>query len=363
MRRIITDYLELSKARLCAMVLITTAVGYVLAGPTAPLGWPLVWTLLGTALTAFGANALNQLLEKKRDAQMERTRLRPIPTGRISERAAFVFGIGAALTGALILALLVGRLPAALACGTFLVYVLVYTPLKPVTSLNTVVGAITGAVPPLIGWAAATGQLDLGAALLGALLFVWQVPHFFALAWLYRADYARGGFRRLPVLDPTGHLTFRVLLMFAFLLLPLGLVIFLAGVAGRWFALGSLALGLWWVAFGANLLRSGSDRDARRVFLASLIYLPAMLGLMVADSRPHPRRGAADIFPVAAAYADTDTPAFVNDPEPVDDGVDDGANDVFDDGVDDAANDVVDDVVNDRFGEDSLPPDDCGAVP
>ena len=351
MRRLITDYLELSKARLCAMVLITTAVGYVLARPAAPLGWSLVWTLLGTALTAFGANALNQLLEKKRDAQMERTRLRPIPTGRISERAAFVFGIGAALTGTLILALLVGRLPAALACGTFLVYVLVYTPLKPVTSLNTVVGAVTGAVPPLIGWAAATGQLDLGAALLGALLFIWQVPHFFALAWLYRADYARGGFRMLPVLDPTGHLTFRVLLMFAFLLLPLGLVIFLAGIAGRWFAVGSLVLGFWWAAFGVNLLHSGSDRDARRVFLASLIYLPAMLGLMVADSRPHPRRGVADIFPVAAAYADTGTPAFVNDPEPVDDA------------VNDAVSDAVGDAVSDRFGEDSLPPDDCGAVP
>jgi hypothetical protein len=143
------------------------------------------------------------------------------------------------------------------------------------------------------------------------------------------------------------------------LLLPLGLVIFLAGVAGRWFALGSLVLGFWWAAFGVNLLHSGADRDARRVFLASLIYLPAMLGLMVADSRPHPRRGAADIFPVAAAYADTDTPAFVNDPEPVDDGVDDEVDDAANDVVDD----VVDDVVNDRFGEDSLPPDDCRAAP
>ena len=339
MHRIIADYLELSKARLCVMVLITTAVGYLMARPGGPLGWPLVWTLLGTALTAFGANALNQLLEKERDAKMERTRLRPLPAGRISEGAAFVFGIGAALTGTLILAVLVGRLPAALACGTFLIYVLVYTPLKPVSSLNTVVGAITGAVPPLIGWAAATGQLGLGAGLLGALLFVWQVPHFFALAWLYRADYARGGFCMLPLLDPAGHLTFRVLLMFAFLLLPLGLVIFLAGVAGRWFALGSLALGMWWVAFGVNLLRSGSDRDARRVFLASLIYLPAMLGLMVADSRPHPRRGAVDIFPVTAAYAGTGAPAFVNDTE------------------------SVDDAVGDRFGDDSLPSDDCGAAP
>ena len=339
MRRLISDYFELSKARLCAMVLVTTAAGYVLARPGAPLGWSLVWTLLGTALTAFGANALNQLLEKERDAKMERTRLRPLPAGRISERAALVFGLGAALTGTLILALLVGRLPAVLACATFLIYVLVYTPLKPVTSLNTIVGAITGAVPPLIGWAAATGQLDLGAGLLGALLFVWQVPHFFALAWLYRADYARGGFCMLPVLDPAGHLTFRVLLVFAFLLVPLGLVIFLAGVAGPWFALGSLALGLWWVAFGVNLLRSGSDRDARRVFLASLIYLPAMLGLMLADSRPLPRRGAVDIFPVTAAYAATEMPVKVADAE------------------------SVADAVGHQFGEDSLRPDDCGAAP
>jgi protoheme IX farnesyltransferase len=308
MPKVVADYLELAKARLCMMVLITTTVGYVVARPAAPLGWPLVWTLLGTALTAFGANALNQLLEKERDAKMERTRLRPLPDGRIGDRAALLFGLGSALAGVGVLAWLVGWLPAALAVGTILLYVLVYTPLKPVSSLNTVVGAVTGAVPPMIGWAAATGRLDTGAYLLGALLFIWQFPHFFALSWLYRADYARGGFCMLPLLDPQGQLTFRVLVAFTFLLLPLGLVIFSSGVAGPWFAVGSLALGLWWLAFGAALLRSGTDRAARRVFLASLVYLPALLGLMVVDRGPAARGGTAQVFAVAAAEASPETP-------------------------------------------------------
>jgi protoheme IX farnesyltransferase len=197
-------------------------------------------------------------------------------------------------------------LPAALALGTVLIYVFVYTPLKPRSSLNTVVGAVTGAVPPLIGWSAASGQLDLGAWLLGALLFLWQVPHFFALAWLYRKDYARGGFRMLPVIDPTGHLTFRVLVVFAALLLPLGLVLVLAGVAGPWFALGSLTLGVGWVAVSVRLLRSGSDRDARRAFLASLVYLPLALVLMVADTHTLVPANSERFVPIGAAYAAAD---------------------------------------------------------
>lgn len=305
MRRIAADYLELAKARLCAMVLITTTVGYLVAQPAVLPDWRLWWTLVGTAMTAFGANALNQLLEKDRDARMERTRRRPLPDGRIGDRAALHFGLATTLIGTAVLDLLVGRLPAVLAGGTVLLYVLVYTPLKPISSLNTVVGAIAGAVPPLIGWAAAAGRLDAGAYLLGAVLFIWQFPHFFALAWLYRADYARGGFCMLPLLDQAGQLTFRVLLAFTFLLLPLGLVIFFAGVAGRWFAVGSLALSLWWLAYGVGLLRRGSDRDAKRVFLASLVYLPLLLGLLVADRGPREYGGAAEVFAAAKAPAAT----------------------------------------------------------
>jgi protoheme IX farnesyltransferase len=270
--------------------------------------------LVGTALTALGANALNQLLERERDRRMERTKRRPLPAGRITARQAFGFGVAAALAGTAVLAVGVGGLPAALAFGTVVVYVLIYTPLKTMSSLNTVVGAVTGAIPPLIGWSAAAGRLELGAWLLGALLFVWQVPHFFALAWLYRVDYARAGFRMLPVLDPSGHLTFRVLIVFALLLLPLGLVMVLAGVAGPWFALGSMILGGVWVTVGARLLRSGSDRDARRTFVASLLYLPLALALMVTDTRLVAPRSVDDFVPVTAVYAASDN-AAVSSPD------------------------------------------------
>jgi len=279
------DLLLLSKARLCSMVLITTMVGYLLAVPT--VDWVvLLATMVGTTLTAFGANALNQYREREVDARMERTRLRPLPDGRLTAEVALIYGVAVSLLGTFILLAWSGPLPAALAALTILLYVLVYTPLKLVSTLNTLVGAICGAIPPLIGWAAATGGLETGGWLLFALLFVWQMPHFLALAWMYRKDYERGGFCMLPVVDPTGRITFPVTVFFAILHLPLGLMVTLSGVAGPWFALGSLALGFWWTWLGLRLYRSHSDRDARRVFLASLAYLPLALLLMLADRGP-----------------------------------------------------------------------------
>jgi len=281
----VRDFLDLSKARLCGMVVVTTLVGYLLAVPR--LDWPqLAATVVGTLLTAFGANALNQYRERVIDARMERTRGRPLPAGRLSADVALVYGVAVSLLGASMLLAWSGWLPAALAVATILLYVLVYTPLKRVSTLNTFVGAVCGAIPPLIGWSAATGGLATGAWLLFALLFVWQMPHFLALAWMYREDYARGGLRMLPVVDPAGRITFPVTVVFAALHLPLGLLVTLSGVAGAWFALGSLVLGLWWFALGLRLYRSHSDRDARRVFLASLAYLPLALVLMVADRGP-----------------------------------------------------------------------------
>ncbi len=281
----VRDLLQLSKARLSGMVVITTLVGYLLAVPQ--LDWPqLIATVLGTTLTAFGANALNQYRERGIDARMERTRERPLPAGRLGADVALVYGVAVSLVGTFVLLAWSGVLPAALAAGTILLYVLVYTPLKRVSTLNTLVGAVCGAIPPLIGWAAATGGLATGGWLLFALLFVWQMPHFLALAWMYREDYARGGLRMLPVVDPDGRITFPVTVVFAALHLPLGLLVTLTGVAGPWFALGSLLLGMWWLFLGLRLYRSHSDRDARRVFLASLAYLPLVLAMMVADRGP-----------------------------------------------------------------------------
>ncbi len=283
------DLQELSKARLSSMVVITSLVGYLLGA--AVLDWIVLGaTLAGTAMTAFGANALNQYRERDTDALMQRTRQRPLPAGRLAPATALLYGVGIAILGTFVLLAFSGPLPAAIAASTVLLYVLVYTPLKRRSTVNTLVGAVCGALPPLIGWSAATGGLELGGWLLFSLLFVWQMPHFLALAWLYRDDYARGGLRMLPVSDPDGRLTFPVTVVFALMHVPLGLMVTLAGIAGPWFALGSVALGLGWVALGLRLYRSHSDRDARRMFLASLVYLPVALLLMVADrgpARPH----------------------------------------------------------------------------
>jgi protoheme IX farnesyltransferase len=281
----VRDLLILSKARLCMMVVITTLVGFLLAAPE--VRWTvLLATLVGTTLTAFGANALNQFRERDVDRLMERTRLRPLPDGRLSPLVALTYGVAVSMLGTVVLLAYAGWLAALLAAVTILLYVLVYTPLKRVSTTNTLVGAVCGALPPLIGWAAASGGLSDGAWLLFALLFVWQMPHFLALAWMYRDDYARGHMRMLPVVDPTGRLTFPVTVLFAALHVPLGLLVTLSGLAGPWFAVGSLLLGLWWFALGLKLYRSHSDRDARRVFLASLAYLPLALSLMVADRGP-----------------------------------------------------------------------------
>jgi protoheme IX farnesyltransferase len=296
-------YLELAKARLCALVLVTTTVGFILASSTT-LNWPLLLaTLLGTAAAAFGANAFNQYLEADRDARMRRTAGRPLPTGRLTPWQARTFALTMTITGPVLLALLAKPLAAVLALLTALIYVLGYTPLKVRTPLNTLVGAVVGAIPPMIGWAAATGRLDFGAWLLGAILFFWQIPHFLALAWLYREDYARGGFRMLPVVDHDGGLTGRIVVLYSLILLPLGLSITLAGLAGLWYAAGAALLGLGLLAAGVRLYRQRQAADARRVFLASVIYLPLLPGLMVADRRAPAAAPAPAAPPTVAVLA------------------------------------------------------------
>jgi len=310
-RHLIGLYLELSKARLSALVLLTTAVGFVMATPTVMPGsssidWlRLLLTIAGTALAAGGANALNQLLEMRRDGLMHRTRRRPLPSGAMSPTHALLFALAASYSGLGILGLTVSLEAAGLALATILIYVLLYTPLKTRSTLNTLVGAVCGAIPPMIGWVAASGNLDRGAWILGGLLFVWQIPHFFALAWMYRDDYARGGYKMLPGLDPTGRLTGQVAVITSLGLLPLGLAVTLRGLAGPIFAVGSVALGAWFVYVASRLYARPSDASARRLFLTSIAYLPLLLCLMVLDRNTVPRHLSS---PVATVTVDPDDP-------------------------------------------------------
>jgi protoheme IX farnesyltransferase len=277
---------ELTKARLVALVLVTTTAGYLLGGSPPIDGWRLLWTVTGTALCAGGANAANQWLEVRGDAQMERTRTRPLPTGKISLWQAFSVAVALTIAGPVLLAVTTNWLAAGLAVAAAAVYVLVYTPLKTRTSFCTLVGALCGALPPMLGWAAATGTLGAGAWILGATLFAWQIPHFLALAWLHRVDYARGGLRVLPVADPSGEATSRVAVVYTLALLPLGMAGTLAGVTGWVCGVGSFALGGALVVLSVVLCYHRSDRNARRLFVASVVYLPLLLGLMVADRGP-----------------------------------------------------------------------------
>ncbi len=278
--------MQLTKARLSALVVVTTAVGFIMAS-AGSIDWlRLLWTVLGTTLAAGAASAFNQLAEVRRDGLMSRTCTRPLPSGAMSPAHSFVFAMLLAFGGIACLMVMVNPAAAGLALLTLLIYLFAYTPLKTRTSLNTLVGAICGAIPPMIGWVAATGTLDYGAWILALLVFVWQIPHFLALAWLYRKDYERGGFAMLPVVDPSGRLTARVVVLMTLVLLPLGVAAALSGLAGWLYTFGSVALGLWMLRLGLRLHAQRSDSNARRVFVASLVYLPALLCLMVIDRGP-----------------------------------------------------------------------------
>ena len=281
----LSAYVELAKLRITALVMFTALVGFVAAAPEAPAGTVLVATLLGTGLVSAGASVFNMLLERDSDALMVRTRLRPLPSGRLRPVEALAFGVAVTALGLGLLAWLCGSLAAAVALVTWLSYVFLYTPLKPVTSLATIVGAVPGALPPVIGWAAARGSLDLGAGILFAILFLWQIPHFLAIAWMYREDYARGGFPMLPVLDQQGRMTARQSFANAVALLLVSLLPTAVGLAGPWYLAGALLLGLAFVAAAFRLLRRRDVASARRLFLASVIYLPLLTSLLMIDRR------------------------------------------------------------------------------
>ncbi|MEK6609796.1 MAG: heme o synthase [Gemmatimonadota bacterium] len=273
----LADFLALTKPRITLLVVLTTLVGYLAAAGGAADAALLVHTLLGTALVAGAASALNQVAEREADGEMRRTARRPLPTGRLGIGEATVFGVGLAVTGALYLAAVVNPLASALAVITAASYLLVYTPLKKVTSLATVVGAIPGAIPPMIGWAAARGTLGLEAWILFGIVFFWQMPHFLAIAAIFRLDYERAGFRVLPVVDPAGASTGRQSALYGLALIPISLLPSLVGMAGAGYFFGALALGAGFVLFGGRLaLDPSSLARARSLFRFSLAYLPLL---------------------------------------------------------------------------------------
>ncbi|HEX9189053.1 MAG TPA: heme o synthase [Vicinamibacteria bacterium] len=276
------DWLELAKPRITTMVSFTALVGFVSASPASPWTAVLVAALVGTALVAAGASVLNQVYERDSDALMQRTRSRPIPSGRVQPAPAAAFGAVLTACGLATLLLGCGPLATAVALVTWLSYLFAYTPLKRRTPLATIVGAVPGALPPVIGWAAAGDGLGPGAFILFAILFLWQIPHFLAIAWLYRDDYARAGFPMLPVLDREGSFTARQAVLHSLALLLVSLAPPVAGLAGGAYAAGALVLGVGLTLFALRLARARDLVAARGLFLASVLYLPALSTLLLA---------------------------------------------------------------------------------
>ncbi len=282
-RRRALDFLLLTKPRVVAMVLVTTIVGYYLGSSGATDFLRLLSTLIGTGLAAAGTLALNQFLERDLDARMERTRLRPLPDGRLQPGESLAFGTTITVGGLLYLWLAVGALAAAVTAATVALYLFVYTPLKLRSPLCMVVGAIPGALPPVVGWVAASGEFGAGAWVLFSILYLWQLPHTLAIARLYREDYARAGIRVLPVVDPNGTSTERQIVAGCLALLTVGLLPTLLGLTGAVYFFGALLLGLGFLVCGMSQAVSRSVSTARRLVFASVLYLPLLLGLMVLD--------------------------------------------------------------------------------
>jgi protoheme IX farnesyltransferase len=279
------DYVELTKPRIAVLVLFTVAVGGLLAVSAASADvMQLVHALIGTAFVAAGASALNQWLERSSDAAMRRTENRPLPAGRLAPTEALFFGSVLSSAGlGYMFAVMAYPLAAVLTGVTLVSYVFLYTPLKRVTTLNTLVGAVPGALPPVIGWAALTGSIDATAWILFLILFIWQIPHFLAIAWMYRDDYARAGLKMLPVVDENGVATARQMLVYGVALVPVSLLPLLYGNGSIMYGIGAFALGL---LFLRSIWRFGiapTQAHARKVLHASLVYLPGVFGLMLME--------------------------------------------------------------------------------
>jgi protoheme IX farnesyltransferase len=276
-----TDFVALAKPRLNLLVVASSLAGYVMGGGDTSNAVLVVFTVVGTALVAGGASAFNQVIERNPDSLMRRTRMRPVPDGRLQPGESLVFATALSVFGLLTLAAGVNLLSAAVALTTLLTYALIYTPLKRRSSFSTVVGAIPGALPPVIGWAAARDGLSNGAWVLFGIVFLWQLPHFLAIAWIYREDYARAGFPMLPVIEPDGRSTARQAVFYCAALLPVSLAPTLLGMTNTAYFVAALVLGLLFLGLTLTFARTRALVDARRLFFGSIIYLPILWILMI----------------------------------------------------------------------------------
>jgi heme o synthase len=279
----LADLWEMTKPGITLMVVLTAGLGFLLAERDSFSFLLLVHTLLGTGLVSAGASVLNHVLERDTDALMHRTASRPLPTGRMDPDVALTFGVLLGILGLAELALWVNLLTALLGAVALSGYVFVYTPLKRISSLATVIGAVPGAIPPMMGWCAVRNELDAAAWVLFGILFFWQLPHFLAIAWLCREDYARGGFPMLPVLDPEGVRTGRQAVLYGAALVPISLLPSLLGLMGIVYFFGAFAFGLAYLGFSFAFAQARSNPGARRLMLASLLYFPALLLIMLLD--------------------------------------------------------------------------------
>jgi len=284
------DYIALTKPRITWFILMSAAIGYCFGLERDSFEWlqwhswqPFLLTVIGTGLLGSGTAALNQWYERESDLKMRRTAGRPLPGGRLTANSALIFGTALAVAGFALLALTVNLLASLLGLFTLVSYLFIYTPLKQRSSLATVVGALPGAMPPMIGYAASAGKLSPEAWALFAILFFWQFPHFLAIAWMYREDYTRAGILMLPVVEPDGRSTSRQIVIYASTLIPVSLFPTLLGMTGRIYLVGALLLGCWFLYSGVRVALDRTTVRARRVLLVSVIYLPLIYGLMLLD--------------------------------------------------------------------------------
>lgn len=284
-RERIVAFLELTKPRIAFLLVLTSAAGFYL-GSTGPFDWILFAnSVIAITLLAFGVATLNQFWERDLDQLMERTATRPLPTRKVTSGEALFFGVAQCVIAEVYLLLAVNVLTAILGLVVVIGYVFVYTPLKTRTSASTAIGALPGALPPLMGWTAASNEIAITAWALFAMQFLWQFPHFLAIAWMYRDEYAKAGILMLPVVEPSGRITARQIVMFSIMLLPVSLAPFFFGISGVIFLVGASLLGVWMLWASVRTARQRTNESAKKLLLVSVIYLPLLFILMVADKR------------------------------------------------------------------------------
>lgn len=283
LRERLSAYVELTKPRIAFMLVLTSAAGFYLGTVGSFKVGLFINAMIGIALLAFGVATLNQVIERKTDALMDRTAKRPLPSRRLSTAEALIFGLLQCIIAELYLGFLVNGLTALLGVVVIVGYVLVYTPMKTRSSASTAIGAIPGAMPPLMGWTAASGEVTVPAIVLFLILFLWQFPHFLAIAWMYRKQYEKAGILMLPVVEPEGRITARQIVIFAAMLLPVSLAPFFFATSGIYYLIGATILGIWFLVASIQTAVARTDESARRLLLVSVVYLPLVFGLMVFD--------------------------------------------------------------------------------